>query len=332
MFAVGRWGTGSASGSSRTDYVHFAKCRRLRKREAHNAGWAERCAAQVRDTLALLEAESARAGTPFWFREARSRADTALGCALRFTREGHPELLRAAIGPALEAHSARCKALQWLDVSARCMVAGVLGVLSACGGDDGGGAGESSGGTGAQENSGGNAGSSVSGGGGASGSSGEAGSGGSSAQGGSGSGGTAAQVSPDAEACASMAVEFSEPGAAEYVQWNVDGAEKTALPTPGGAYFFDGSAPRSAHRPRAGLRGRTPLGRPRVAARARAAPRSSRWKEPLDIHSPAAVDDRRCAVQAAASARVFTSSFRYRFFTWVCTVPSEMPRLRAHSA
>jgi len=144
--------------------------------------------------------------------------------------------------------------VQWLDVGARCLVVGAWGVLSACG-DGGGGAGEGSGGTGAQENSGGNAGSSASGGGasgsgsgagsggasaqGGSGGSGS-GSGGSSAQGGSGSGGTAAQASPDAEACASMAVEFPEPGAAEYVQWNLDGAEKTALPTPGGAYFFNG--------------------------------------------------------------------------------------------
>jgi glutathione S-transferase len=83
----------------------------LRKPEARNAVWAERCAAQIEDTLALLEAERARAGTPFWFGEALSHADIALGCALRFTREAHPALLAASTGPALEAHAARCEAL-----------------------------------------------------------------------------------------------------------------------------------------------------------------------------------------------------------------------------
>jgi glutathione S-transferase len=83
----------------------------LRKPEARSAIWAERCAAQIRDALALLEAERARAATPFWFGETLSHADIALGCALRFTREAHPALLEAAIGPALEAHAARCEAL-----------------------------------------------------------------------------------------------------------------------------------------------------------------------------------------------------------------------------
>lgn len=83
----------------------------LRKPEVRNAAWAERCSAQIQATLALLEAERARAGTPFWFGDALSHADIAVGCALRFTREAHPELLRATIGPALEAHAARCEAL-----------------------------------------------------------------------------------------------------------------------------------------------------------------------------------------------------------------------------
>jgi glutathione S-transferase len=83
----------------------------LRKPEARNALWAERCAAQIQATIGLLEAERARASTPFWFGEALTHADIAVGCALRFTSEAHPELLRAAIGPALEAHAARCEAL-----------------------------------------------------------------------------------------------------------------------------------------------------------------------------------------------------------------------------
>jgi glutathione S-transferase len=83
----------------------------LRQPEARNPLWAGRCAAQIQATMALLEAERARASTPFWFGEALTHADIAVGCALRFTREAHPELLRAAIGPALEAHAARCEAL-----------------------------------------------------------------------------------------------------------------------------------------------------------------------------------------------------------------------------
>jgi glutathione S-transferase len=83
----------------------------LREGPAQSAVWAERCAAQIEDTLALLEAERSRSGTQFWLGDALTHADIAVGCALRFTREAHPELLRAAIGPALEAHTARCEAL-----------------------------------------------------------------------------------------------------------------------------------------------------------------------------------------------------------------------------
>lgn len=82
----------------------------LRAPEARNAVWAERCAAQIRATLVALESERARAATPFWFGDALTHADIAVACALRFTREAHPALA-AALGPALEAHAARCEAL-----------------------------------------------------------------------------------------------------------------------------------------------------------------------------------------------------------------------------
>ncbi len=83
----------------------------LRKPEARNAVWAERCAGQILDTLALLEAERASRTTPFWFGAAPSHADIAVACALRFTGEAHPDLLRAAIGTALTAHAQRSEAL-----------------------------------------------------------------------------------------------------------------------------------------------------------------------------------------------------------------------------
>jgi glutathione S-transferase len=83
----------------------------LRKPELRSALWAERCAAQIRDTLAALEAARARETTPFWFGAAPTHADIAVACALRFSEEAHPELLRGAIGPALSAHAARAEAL-----------------------------------------------------------------------------------------------------------------------------------------------------------------------------------------------------------------------------
>jgi glutathione S-transferase len=83
----------------------------LRKPDSRSALWAERCAAQIRETLALLEAARAKASTPFWFGESPTHADIAVACMLRFTKEAHPELLRAAIGPALSAHAARAESL-----------------------------------------------------------------------------------------------------------------------------------------------------------------------------------------------------------------------------
>ena len=44
--------------------------------------WAERCAAQIRVTLSLLEVERASRTTPFWFGAAPSHADVAVACAL----------------------------------------------------------------------------------------------------------------------------------------------------------------------------------------------------------------------------------------------------------
>jgi glutathione S-transferase len=83
----------------------------LRKPDLRSALWAERCAAQIRETLTLLEAARAERATPFWFGDAPTHADIAVACALRFSKEAHPELLGASIGPALSAHAARAEAL-----------------------------------------------------------------------------------------------------------------------------------------------------------------------------------------------------------------------------
>src|SRR5688572_552448 len=83
----------------------------LRQPALRNAVWAERCAQQLRDTLALLERERQQRPTPFWFGADLTHADIALACALRFTREAHPTLV-ASFGPALRAHADRCEALE----------------------------------------------------------------------------------------------------------------------------------------------------------------------------------------------------------------------------
>ncbi len=84
----------------------------LRTAEVRSAVWVERCEAQIRDTLAALEAiRGARAGA--WFLGERlSHADIAVGCALRFLGEAHPGLYPASRWPGLVAHGARCEALR----------------------------------------------------------------------------------------------------------------------------------------------------------------------------------------------------------------------------
>jgi glutathione S-transferase len=103
---VAAFATGVADKAVSLLYEHV-----LRKPAFRNAIWAERCAAQIQGTLQLLERERQGRSSAFWFGASPSHADIALGCALRFTREAHPTLLAASIGPALEAHAARCEAL-----------------------------------------------------------------------------------------------------------------------------------------------------------------------------------------------------------------------------
>lgn len=79
--------------------------------EATSAAWIARCEGQVGNVLAILEIERAGRTTPYWFGEEIGHADIALGCALRFTSEAHPELLPADRYPALTAHSQLCEAL-----------------------------------------------------------------------------------------------------------------------------------------------------------------------------------------------------------------------------
>lgn len=80
----------------------------LRKEEARSAIWMNRCAAQIMDTLGVLEKERTAAGSEHWF-GALSHADIAVGCALRFVGEALPKIALDADHPALSAHAARCE-------------------------------------------------------------------------------------------------------------------------------------------------------------------------------------------------------------------------------
>ncbi|WP_244816852.1 glutathione S-transferase family protein [Caballeronia sp. Lep1P3] len=73
--------------------------------------WIDRCAGQVERVLGVLEADRASRPTPYWFGDAIGHADVAVACALRFTREAHPQMFAATRWPTLIAHADRCEAL-----------------------------------------------------------------------------------------------------------------------------------------------------------------------------------------------------------------------------
>jgi glutathione S-transferase len=85
--------------------------RLLRPAEARSDVWTERCRAQIRDTLAVLEGDRAARASAWWLGTTLSHADVAVGCMLRFLGEAHPTLYRAEEWPALAAQAARCEAL-----------------------------------------------------------------------------------------------------------------------------------------------------------------------------------------------------------------------------
>lgn len=78
--------------------------------EAPAAGWITRCRAQIRDTLAVLDAE--RGARPFWFGDGIGQADITLACVWRFLSEAHPGLAPAADYTALAAASAVLEATE----------------------------------------------------------------------------------------------------------------------------------------------------------------------------------------------------------------------------
>ncbi|HET6282355.1 MAG TPA: glutathione S-transferase family protein [Polyangia bacterium] len=78
-------------------------------REAPSSAWMQRCQLQIADTLAMLQADLAGRGTPYWLGSTLSHADVAFACALRFTAEAHPTLFDPGRYRALAEHSRRCE-------------------------------------------------------------------------------------------------------------------------------------------------------------------------------------------------------------------------------
>jgi len=82
-----------------------------RLHETVSQTWADRCERQIRNTLAVLEADRAARPGPFWFGERIGHADIAVAASLRHMRESHPELAGLYGCPALAAHCDRLEAL-----------------------------------------------------------------------------------------------------------------------------------------------------------------------------------------------------------------------------
>ena len=79
--------------------------------EIPSANFSARCALQIITALTTLEAERALQAGPWWFGEGISHADIALGCALRFLRDAHPDLLPVDRYPHLQAAAAQAESL-----------------------------------------------------------------------------------------------------------------------------------------------------------------------------------------------------------------------------
>jgi glutathione S-transferase len=72
--------------------------------------YVERCAGQIRGTIAALEADRAARATPFWFGDRLGHADIAVVASLRHLVEAHPGLVNLPDFSALAQLCAECEA------------------------------------------------------------------------------------------------------------------------------------------------------------------------------------------------------------------------------
>jgi glutathione S-transferase len=80
-------------------------------RPAPSELWITRCKTQIAETLDVLESDRARRSSAWWLGETLTHADVAVGCALRYLSEAHPNFFVPARWPKLAEHSAECEAL-----------------------------------------------------------------------------------------------------------------------------------------------------------------------------------------------------------------------------
>jgi glutathione S-transferase len=78
--------------------------------ETSSDAWVARCEAQIGSVLDVLEVDRAGRQGPYWFADTLGHADIAVGCALRFLADAHPDILGLARWPALSAQALRCEA------------------------------------------------------------------------------------------------------------------------------------------------------------------------------------------------------------------------------
>jgi len=74
--------------------------------------WIDRCRTQIAGVLDVLDKDRAARASGWWFGEAITHADIAVGCVLRFVQEAHPGVFSAESWPALAAHARQCEALE----------------------------------------------------------------------------------------------------------------------------------------------------------------------------------------------------------------------------
>ena len=79
--------------------------------EVPSANYCARCSLQITTALTALEAERAVRRGRWWFGDTLSHADIALGCALRFLGDAHPDLLPTDSYPHLQAAAAQAESL-----------------------------------------------------------------------------------------------------------------------------------------------------------------------------------------------------------------------------
>jgi glutathione S-transferase len=80
-------------------------------RQTTSDQWIARCRTQIAEVITVLDADRADRATPYWFGAAIGHADIAVACALRFTREAHPDLFDDHRWSNLAAHSTQCENL-----------------------------------------------------------------------------------------------------------------------------------------------------------------------------------------------------------------------------